>query len=759
MAHPSEPPFSLFASVEPLQQTSPKPIPPTELAAGVMSQVGSLLEELEGAAVGAVATATEADSLVQARLGIGAGLFAALRCKSPPAAAHSLRVAMNCSAWAEHLGLSVSQREAIEIAALLHDIGLIGVPDEVLLKPGPLEPQERALIGAARQQSGDILRASCFLPEVLEIVQYVGAWYDGSRLEDSPRGGDIPLGARMITIAEAFDSMTTEQVYRSAMSRERALAELFRCSGAQFDPYLVEQFALFAEAGLSTVRQAVAGRWLERLDSAAASRIWGLPENRDWGRHPDLLDLFIGRLLENMHDGVIFIDRASRILLWNHGTERLTGVTRESIYGRVWTPQLLQIRDEKGVLIDLDECPVACTIRSGVQALRRLSLTGRSGRTVPVDVHIIPVSSKQATEGAILVLHDASSEISLEQRCQNLHQQATLDPLTQVGNRAEFERVYETFIHTHLERQLPCSLIICDLDRFKNINDTYGHQAGDEVIKALAGVLKNASRPGDLVARYGGEEFVLLCAHCDNAAAARRAEEVRQAFGQLRLLALGGNAVSASFGVTEVQPGDTPETMLRRADRALLLAKSRGRNRVIQLGAGTEGQEGFHLWNLFQQKPPEAAILLQQRLVTPVPLNLAMEKLKGFVADHCGRIIRNQNNELRLEIDASPSRTRRDTDRPMTFLVDIRIYQKRVQSEELASSTPPRSQTQIHIAIAPKRTRDRRRTDLVAQSREVLLSFRAYLMAEEDTTPDTSWDWSHRESKKGFLSRLWHKVR
>ena len=760
MPHRSEP--TLFWDASRSTEKTEQPLsenraPAAESAGELISEVGSLLEELEGAAVGAKSPTVGTDLLVQSRLGVGAGLFAALRCKSPPAAAHALRVAMCCSAWAEHMGLSASQREALEIAALLHDVGLIGVPDEVLLKPGPLEPQERVLIDAARIHTVEILRASCFLPEVLEIVQYAGAWYDGSRSGYDRRGQELPLGARMLTIVEAFDAMTTEQVYRSAMSRERAMAELFRCSGAQFDPALVEQFALFAELGLSTIRQAVAGRWLETLDYATSSRIWGFHGNLGLGRQPDLMDLFIGRLLENMYDGVVFIDGAMRILLWNHGAERLTGISWETVSGRLWSPELLQIRDERGVLIDPEDCPAACVIRSGVQSLRRLTLTGRSGRKVPVDVHLIPVGTERATEGAILLLHDASSEISLEQRCQNLHQQATLDPLTQVGNRAEFDRVYETFIQTHLERQLPCCLIICDLDRFKKINDTYGHQAGDEVIKALAGLLKNAARSGDLVARYGGEEFVMLCAHCDNAAGARRAEEIRQAFAQLRLPCLGGNQVTASFGVTEVQPGDTPETMLRRADRALLLAKSRGRNQVVQLGAGTESSEEPRFWNLFQQKPPEADVLLQQRLVTPVPMSLAMEKLRGFVADHCGRIVSAQQDQIQLEIDSCPSRSRRATDRPMTFLLDVRMKEKHLPRDQQQLSGLSRSQTKIHVAIVPKRSRDRRRMDLVARSRDVLLSLRAYLMAEDDPQPDPSWEPQPQKKTRRLLSWLWKK--
>ena len=117
-------------------------------------------------------------------------------------------------------------------------------------------------------------------------------------------------------------------------------------------------------------------------------------------------------------------------------------------------------------------------------------------------------------------------------------------------------------------------MIICDIDRFKHINDTYGHPAGDEAIKSFAQLLKSGCRPGDLVARYGGEEFVVLCADCHNAAAAERAEQMRKNLARLPQPALGGNPITASFGVTEVQPGDTPDTMLRRADRALLAGQA-----------------------------------------------------------------------------------------------------------------------------------------------------------------------------------------
>ena len=264
-----------------------------------------------------------------------------------------------------------------------------------------------------------------------------------------------------------------------------------------------------------------------------------------------------------------------------------------------------------------------------------MTIVGRGERLVAVDAHAMPViDRKGVTQGAVLLLHDASSEISLERQCQSLHEKATKDPLTQVANRAEFDRVHAMFVAAHQQQQVPCSLIMCDLDRFKRVNDTYGHQAGDEAIKSLASLLKSSCRPGDLVARYGGEEFVVLCADCDNATAARRAEQVRKSLGELAQAKMEGRTVTVSFGVTEIQPGDTPETMLRRADRALLMAKAKGRNVVVQLGSGSGGETVETrpaAWAPAAARPKET---LEQELITPVPVRMAIEKLRGFVADH-----------------------------------------------------------------------------------------------------------------------------
>ena len=228
----------------------------------------------------------------------------------------------------------------------------------------------------ARAMSLEILRRSCTSRKVLEIVEHVSAWYDGQagfrrKATRSARrtvplsGGQIPLGARMIAIVEAFDAMITDHVYRPARSQERAIAELFECAGTQFDPELVERFAEFQQEDQAALRWEVAHRWLRSLDPAMVDSYWELNCVPSPAGEPAVDVLFQGRLLDNMYDAVVFIDAAGRIVLWNRGAERLTGLSGASVRGQPWRPALLEMSDEKGRAIHEADCPVFTAIRCG----------------------------------------------------------------------------------------------------------------------------------------------------------------------------------------------------------------------------------------------------------------------------------------------------------------------------------------------------------------------------------------------------------
>lgn len=716
-----------------------------------VSQISTLLNSLDEAAaqsgqsLAASRASVHENSLVQARLGIASGLYSALRAKHPATASHCLRVALGCSSWAAAMELDDQSRDELEVAALLHDVGKIGVPDKVLLNPGRLQPEEVSLLRRHAAFTIEILKSCGVPPSILEIVQYSRSWYGGRNgqvdaAEQASQNGvrlgeEIPIAARMLSIVDAFDSMTTDHVYRPARSRERALSELFEYAGSQFDPELVRRFNELFSQDQNLLTEKLARRWLHRLPTEGNLLPWSEVAEYESPASPgdSRSALFEKKLIDNMHDGVVFVDSQSLIVLWNTGVERLTGVSMNAACGRTFLPNLLDMRNSLGERIPNEECPVGHAISTGVQWLGRVTIMGRQGMPVAVDLHGIPVrASDGSTHGATVLLHDVSSETSLEEKCQALHAQVAKDPMTQVANRAEFDRMLNNFVAAHQESNLPCSLIMCDIDHFKSINDTFGHQMGDEAIITFASLLKSMCRSGDLVARYGGEEFAILCADCTNAAAARKAEEIRKSMADIKHSSLGNRSITVSFGVTVLQAGDTPETMLRRADRALLQAKDQGRNQVVQLGDGMMEEKPKKSWWPFQAWGGRS--LVETTLITAVPIEVAIQKLRGFIADQNAKIVKTADAELHLEVtDRHTADTRRTTDRPTTFLIDLKLSQKHIdRANAHGFAAGNYVETRIEVVIRPRRDRDRRRDAVVDKARRLLGSLKSYLMAQEE---------------------------
>lgn len=665
------------------------------------------------------------NSLIAGRLGVAGALFSALRSRHLPTAAHCLRVAMNCSGWAASLKAPADFRDELEIAALLHDIGKIGVPDAILLSAARPPQDEFRVVEGHRRIGVEILSACTDRPGILDAVKYAGAWYDGRRKGYDLAGDQLPLGARMLAIADAFDAMTSDTQYRRAMPPERALAELFGFAETQFDPKLVREFSIFISSGAGAPQGQIARRWLRELapDQVAANWRYQSPAHLP----AESGDAFGRRLLEEFHDAVFFLDPTLRITFWNLAAERLTGLPSGSVEHKQWAPELINLRDGDRRPFSDSACPLTAAAQQGVASVRRLMLTGRNGQWLEVEAHLTPIVGKGGVAlGAAVVMRDVSSEVTLEQRVQSLHEKASRDALTQVANRAEFDRFLKLAFDSHLECGRPFALILCDLDKFKQVNDTHGHQAGDEVLVQFSALLRRHSRSGDLVARYGGEEFALLCTDCDGAAAVRKAEAIRADLAELPLAALGGKSVTASFGVTEMQDGDTPETILRRADRGLYQAKDNGRNCVVQLGSGLATPaapppaRGWFSW--FLGTPGDS--LIERTLATPMPLNIVVEKLRGFVADQHAAIDSITEDRLVLRLEAQPDAARRDGDRAVTFLIEAGFTE--AQDERGAGVS-----TRIHVVIRPQKGRDRRRRDALERAGRLLQSLKSYLVAVE----------------------------
>jgi HD-GYP domain-containing protein (c-di-GMP phosphodiesterase class II) len=169
-------------------------------------------------------------------------LAATIDAKDPYTSGHSQRVTEYATMAATSLSLPQEEIEVIEYAGILHDIGKIGVSDSILNKPGSLTVDEWAIIRRHPLIGSNMLRDIPYLDKARNLILHHHERYDGKGYPHGLKGEDIPLGARLIAVADAFDTMTTDRSYRNALSKEYAISELYKCTGTQFCPIAVAAF-------------------------------------------------------------------------------------------------------------------------------------------------------------------------------------------------------------------------------------------------------------------------------------------------------------------------------------------------------------------------------------------------------------------------------------------------------------------------------------------------------------------------------------
>jgi putative nucleotidyltransferase with HDIG domain len=184
----------------------------------------------------------------------------ALDLKDSETEGHSKRVTAYTIALARAMGISQAQIKVIARGAFLHDIGKMAIPDEILRKPGPLTSEEQEIMREHCTRGYLILRKIPFLSEAAEIVRTHQEHYDGSGYPTGLRGNEIPIGARIFSVADTLDAITSDRPYRKARSFDAAQQEVLRCSGSQFDPSVVEIFLKIPNELWNELRSEITGQ-------------------------------------------------------------------------------------------------------------------------------------------------------------------------------------------------------------------------------------------------------------------------------------------------------------------------------------------------------------------------------------------------------------------------------------------------------------------------------------------------------------------
>lgn len=292
---------------------------------------------------------------------------------------------------------------------------------------------------------------------------------------------------------------------------------------------------------------------------------------------------FYKEILNSLQDGIYYLDRDRTITYWNRGAEQITGYTAERVIGRSCRSNILNHVNEQGVVLCNDHCPMAATMRDGEPREVYVYLHHAEGHRVPVQIRSSPIRDQAGNIiGAVETFSKGTSPETAERRFRKLQQTALLDPLTEIGNRRHLESRLKMRMVDFTENKIPFGLLFCDIDHFKSLNDTFGHNLGDKVLRMVAQTLRANIRESDTMGRWGGEEFMVILQNIDASSLLMIGEKLLHLVRQSHLTLPDNRILSTtiSIGGTLVQKIDSIDSVVDRADRLMYQSKASGRDRI-----------------------------------------------------------------------------------------------------------------------------------------------------------------------------------
>lgn len=293
---------------------------------------------------------------------------------------------------------------------------------------------------------------------------------------------------------------------------------------------------------------------------------------------------FYKEIIDNLYDGIYFVDRQRIITYWNKGAERITGYTSREVIGRSCRDNILNHVTANGVQLCGTQCPLAACMKDGNPREADVFLHHADGHRMPVLVRAAPL--RDALGNIIGAVETFSSDRGIEtvrQELRDLRHTVQTDKLTGIGNRLFLEgRLRAVIAELQHRTDTGAGLLFMDIDHFKHFNDIHGHEVGDKVLRMVASTLHHGLRRSDVVGRWGGEEFLAIV----NTVTSEdelliTAEKIRMLIAFSRLdLATANLTVTVSMGATLFLPTDTPDSIVHRADLLMYQSKQTDRNRV-----------------------------------------------------------------------------------------------------------------------------------------------------------------------------------
>jgi diguanylate cyclase (GGDEF)-like protein/putative nucleotidyltransferase with HDIG domain len=558
----------------------------------------------------------EAESASRLHLATAEALATAIDAKDQTTHCHVRRVQLYAMGLGEVFGLAETEIAALKAGALLHDIGKLAIPAHILNKPGRLTPAEFDKMKIHTTVGAQILGRVDFPYPVVPIVRHHHEQWDGKGYPDGLKGEQIPITARIFSAVDCFDSVREDRPFRGGMTRDESIALLRRGSGTHFDPEVVEQFIKHLPrfeseiTALGLQPQAPENGWREPLKLAEVD----LAQTRERGcymaydqiksAHREAYALYeiartFGASLEVDDTLAILVDKVGHVVPFDtcavylfdevkgYATAaHVVGRNAEALRGRCIAPGEGVTGFALANRTPINELPpsldfVEVELPPGAQYVSMASLPLFRDDCLIGALSIYSTVLDKYTDDHMRLLETvtslASDALANAMHHAQAQSNALTDPLTGLPNPRYMSLRFEQEAARARRTGRPFQVVMLDLDDFKLVNDTYGHQVGDKMLREIARIIQEQLREYDFLARYAGDEFVAIVQELVGTQVEELRDRIENAVTRFSMHVRGDKRARVGISVgtaTFGADGETLDQLLITADQAMYRVKS-----------------------------------------------------------------------------------------------------------------------------------------------------------------------------------------
>jgi diguanylate cyclase (GGDEF)-like protein/putative nucleotidyltransferase with HDIG domain len=513
-------------------------------------------------------------------------LALAIEAKDQPMTGHSRRVQIYAVEMAKELGLEPHEIEALRTASLLYDIGELAVPEHIILKPGPLTPEEFEKVKIHPTVAAEILEQVKFPYPVAPIVLAHHEKWDGTGYPKGLKGTEIPIGARILSAVDAVDAYASPRRHRAAINVKDALERVAEQSGKAYDPRVIGVLRRKQKQWEKMVASAPDHGFIDSIFSAQreANALFDL--TRRLGSSLDLKETFatLAPALQQLVPAdsfVVWVEREGRMTAEYVGGNHVAMFSSlripmgRGLSGWVAANQKSIINGEASCeLAHLGTAPYTTSVRRALSVpLADADLKGALTLYRAQD----PLFTTEDARIASTIAPKLSGAVAVGLRFRRAADEAVTDAMTGLPNVAA--------LAIRLSGNAsPGAVVVCDLDGFKGVNDRFGHLMGNRVLEAVAERFRKSCRDGDFVARLGGDEFVLLLDGIGPAEIGSRILQFREMVRATGRSLCKEDVLDGSFGAAFFPAdGTTSDELLAAADQRMYQFKAEHKSGIVRI--------------------------------------------------------------------------------------------------------------------------------------------------------------------------------